>query len=72
MSSFWIESTPATRYSMLETTLKSSSRSSAQASLALRPRIYLKEAGKRVALLEMKRLARGATGYTHYEGHRGP
>lgn len=64
MASYWIESTPETSYARLDGDLEVDVAVIGGGITGVTTAFLLKRAGKRVALLEMKRIARGATGYT--------
>jgi glycine/D-amino acid oxidase-like deaminating enzyme/nitrite reductase/ring-hydroxylating ferredoxin subunit len=64
VGSYWIESTPETSYPRLEGDLAVDVAVIGAGITGITAAYLLKEAGKRVALLEMKRAVRGATGYT--------
>jgi glycine/D-amino acid oxidase-like deaminating enzyme/nitrite reductase/ring-hydroxylating ferredoxin subunit len=64
MSSYWVESTPDTDYPRLEGDLGVDVAVIGGGITGITAALLLKRAGKSVALLEMKRIARGATGYT--------
>jgi glycine/D-amino acid oxidase-like deaminating enzyme len=64
VSSFWIESTAETGYPQLEGDIEVDIAVVGAGITGITTAYLLKQAGKRVALLEMKRVARGATGYT--------
>ncbi len=64
MGSFWIDSAPDTTYARLSGDVEVDVAVVGAGITGITAAYLLKEAGKRVALLEMKRLARGATGYT--------
>jgi glycine/D-amino acid oxidase-like deaminating enzyme/nitrite reductase/ring-hydroxylating ferredoxin subunit len=64
MSSYWVESTPETGYPRLDGDLEVDVAVVGGGITGVTTAFLLKRAGKRVALLEMKRIARGATGYT--------
>jgi glycine/D-amino acid oxidase-like deaminating enzyme/nitrite reductase/ring-hydroxylating ferredoxin subunit len=64
MSSYWIESTAGTSYPQLDGDLEVDVAIIGGGITGVTAALLLKRAGKRVALLEMKRIARGATGYT--------
>ena len=64
MQSFWIESTPDTGYPRLEGDLEVDVAVIGAGITGITTAYLLKAMGKRVALLEMKRAVRGATGYT--------
>ncbi|HEX2045154.1 MAG TPA: FAD-dependent oxidoreductase [Gaiellaceae bacterium] len=64
MTSFWIESSPATRFPVLEGDVRVDVAIVGGGLTGITAASLLKAAGKTVALVEMKRLARGATGYT--------
>jgi glycine/D-amino acid oxidase-like deaminating enzyme/nitrite reductase/ring-hydroxylating ferredoxin subunit len=64
MTSFWVESTPETDYPSLEGDINVDVAVVGAGITGITAAYLLKEAGKRVALLEMKKVARGATGYT--------
>jgi glycine/D-amino acid oxidase-like deaminating enzyme/nitrite reductase/ring-hydroxylating ferredoxin subunit len=64
MSSFWVQSTPETNYASLEGDTDVDVAVIGAGITGITAAYLLKEAGKRVALLDMKRVGRGATGYT--------
>jgi glycine/D-amino acid oxidase-like deaminating enzyme/nitrite reductase/ring-hydroxylating ferredoxin subunit len=64
VSSFWIESTPTTHYPELEGDIDVDVAVVGAGITGVTSAYLLKQAGKRVALLDLKRVARGATGYT--------
>lgn len=64
MSSYWIESTPETGYPRLDGDLEVDVAVVGGGITGVTAALLLQRAGKNVALLEMKRIARGATGYT--------
>jgi glycine/D-amino acid oxidase-like deaminating enzyme/nitrite reductase/ring-hydroxylating ferredoxin subunit len=64
MSSFWIDSTPETAYPNLDGEIEVDVAVVGAGITGITTSYFLKQAGKRVALLEMKRVAGGATGYT--------
>jgi glycine/D-amino acid oxidase-like deaminating enzyme/nitrite reductase/ring-hydroxylating ferredoxin subunit len=64
MSSYWVESTPETDYPRLDGDLEFDVAVVGGGITGVTAALLLKRAGKRVALLEMKRIAHGATGYT--------
>jgi glycine/D-amino acid oxidase-like deaminating enzyme/nitrite reductase/ring-hydroxylating ferredoxin subunit len=64
ISSYWIESTPDTSYPRLEGDIAVDVAVVGGGITGITTALLLKRAGKTVALLEMKRVARGATGYT--------
>jgi glycine/D-amino acid oxidase-like deaminating enzyme/nitrite reductase/ring-hydroxylating ferredoxin subunit len=64
MSSFWIDSTPETAYPKLDGEIEVDVAVIGAGITGITTAYLLKQAGKRVALLEMKRVAGGATGYT--------
>jgi glycine/D-amino acid oxidase-like deaminating enzyme/nitrite reductase/ring-hydroxylating ferredoxin subunit len=64
MSSFWIESSPKTSFPALEGEVAVDVAIVGGGLTGITAASLLKAAGKTVALVEMKRVARGATGYT--------
>ena len=64
MRSYWIESTPDTNYPPLAGEIEVDVAVIGAGIAGITAAYLLKEEGKRVALLEMKRVACGATGYT--------
>ena len=64
MSSYWIESTPETGYPELAGDVEVDVAVVGAGITGITAALLLKRAGKSVALLEMKRICRGATGYT--------
>jgi glycine/D-amino acid oxidase-like deaminating enzyme/nitrite reductase/ring-hydroxylating ferredoxin subunit len=64
VSSFWIESTPETGYPSLGGEIEVDVAVVGAGITGITTAYLLKDAGKRVALLDLKRVARGATGYT--------
>jgi glycine/D-amino acid oxidase-like deaminating enzyme len=64
MGSYWIESAPGTTFPGLAGDVEVDVAVVGAGITGITAAYLLKEAGKRVALLEMKRVARGATGYT--------
>jgi glycine/D-amino acid oxidase-like deaminating enzyme/nitrite reductase/ring-hydroxylating ferredoxin subunit len=64
MPSFWIESSPETEYPRLEEDVSVDVAVVGAGITGITAAYLLKEAGKRVALMDMKQVARGATGYT--------
>jgi glycine/D-amino acid oxidase-like deaminating enzyme/nitrite reductase/ring-hydroxylating ferredoxin subunit len=64
MESYWIASTPETNYPKLEGDLEVDVALLGGGITGITAAYLLKEAGQRVALLELKRVVRGATGYT--------
>jgi glycine/D-amino acid oxidase-like deaminating enzyme/nitrite reductase/ring-hydroxylating ferredoxin subunit len=64
ISSYWIESTPETSYPRLQGDLEIEVAVVGGGITGITAALLLQRAGKSVALLEMKRICRGATGYT--------
>jgi glycine/D-amino acid oxidase-like deaminating enzyme/nitrite reductase/ring-hydroxylating ferredoxin subunit len=62
--SFWIATTPETAYPALEDDLDADVAVVGGGIMGITAAVLLKRAGKRVALLESKRVVHGATGYT--------
>ena len=62
--SFWIATTPVTGYPALEDDLDADVAVVGGGIMGITAAVLLKRAGKRVVLLESKRLVQGATGYT--------
>jgi len=64
MSSFWTESTPTTNYPQLEGDVDVDVAVIGAGITGVTSAYLLKQAGKRVALVDLKKVARGASGYT--------
>jgi glycine/D-amino acid oxidase-like deaminating enzyme/nitrite reductase/ring-hydroxylating ferredoxin subunit len=62
--SFWIATTPETSYPALEEDLETDVAVVGAGIMGITAAVLLKRAGKRVVLLESKRIVHGATGYT--------
>ena len=62
--SFWIATTPQTEYPALEDDLEVDVAVVGGGIMGITAAVLLKRAGKRVALLESRRIVQGATGYT--------